>query len=238
MKRFLYISFLLLFATNTNAQYDVGDQHHDGFISINLGASIPMGKFGEVDSDYGSSSAALTGGIADIQAGMLMSHHMGLMVSVRGAAWPVDVKGLENQLKKQDSTIDWKVTSDPWISVGFLLGIYGDIKIAEGVFIDPRAMVGFMNVSAPELKIVADDGAMITEVKRLSKSTTTVAYLVGMVLHVDITENVFVQGGADYLIMKQKFNTGVSVDGGEPIPATMEPDLNNLNITIGLGFKL
>lgn len=222
----LFISFNI--ATNCQAQ-------DNGYISISLGPSIPIGSFGSSEDGL-----AKIGAIFDISfAYKFGGGKFGILTMLRGQANPLDVQFLADEIAYQIPGIYWTVKSSGWGIGGLMVGGYGSLPISEKVSIEPRSMLGFLSTTLSEITITGSSQGSYVWVKQGSASATSVAYLVGLGIKFDIGRKLCLLTNLDFMSSKPRFvNVETTTSLGTLERDTWQQSVETINIGVGLALKI
>jgi hypothetical protein len=152
MKKIVALSLILLtFASKGLAQ----DSDRKGYVSINLGLSIPTGNYASKVYNNNRAGYATTGFVRDFSFGYQLHPKLGLLAIFRSQANGVDAgsqaQGFENELRATYPTMSPSVTmqSSVYSFGGMLAGAYGKLPISEKLSFEPRLLLGLAAPSLP-----------------------------------------------------------------------------------------
>ncbi len=229
------------------AQDESTGEEKRGFLAISLGPSIPTGQFASKDFNSSTYSGfAKTGAIFDISFGYTFTNGWGLTALARGQANTVDAQAYASGLMTQFAIDGYTVTSESWMTSGYLIGGYRSSPISERLFFDFRAMLGVMLSRLPATTIEGRDGFEAFEVSRQETNASGFATLLGVGLKYNVGRRSSLLFNVDYWGGKVDFSGfpvttitsafGIITDSSTSL-GSIETNLNTLNLAIGYGFR-
>ena len=144
MKKELKFLFVLMFlATKSFSQ-------NNGYVSISMGPSLPIGNFASKNINNNSAGWATTGVVLDLNIAYKLGRNLGLSGLLRGQTNNFDNTAFGVEFVNQTRN-NWSVNSKPWRIGGFLFGGYGSFSVSKKTSFETKAMIGFLSVASPEI---------------------------------------------------------------------------------------
>ena len=203
MHRLYLILLLLVVAHSGWAQkaFIFNSQQKNGFVSVSLGTSQPLGNFGKRTTDAEENGLALRGQTWSAMAGYRLAGPMGLMGRYEETQNGFDANALVNAFIKspgddlKGSTPAGK--SGRWQSRSLMVGPF--ITIPMGRFaIDIRALAGQAWATCPETCVQGKLNQTETLIRTDSREAKALASGAGMSLRYRVSPTVAIHVNADY----------------------------------------
>jgi len=189
------------------------------FLSLQLGASIPLGDFSNTNFSNEEAGFSLTGISLDMNYLYHFTENVGL-----AATGFYNMNGLDISKLREETGIR-SLKMDHWQFIGLAAGPAFSFEMSPKVIGDIRIMGGLATANSPD--ITTNGSSLIPE-----DWGTTGLFQAGVGCRVKIGPNSYFSGGVDYRYLKPTFKVTV---GNETISA--EQNISVLNISVGIGFK-
>jgi hypothetical protein len=218
MKKKLLTVLSIMICFMALAQENNGN-NKKSFLSLNLGASIPLGDFSSASLTNEEAGFALTGITLDMNYLYHFTENVGL-----AATGFYNMNGLDISKLREETGIR-SLKMDHWQFIGLAAGPAFSFEMSPKVMGDIRVMGGIATANSPD--ITTNGSPLIPE-----DWGTSGLFQAGVGCRVKIGPNSYFSGGVDYRYLKPTFK--VTVDN-ETISA--EQNMSLLNISLGIGFK-
>jgi hypothetical protein len=230
----VFIVFFLLITFKIFAQ-------DKGYVALSLGSSVPTGDFASKSMDNRSAGFAKVGAMFDISFAYKLDKYFGIIGMLRGQAHKTDAQAMANEMIKQMSVDNIRVTTEAenWRIGALLIGSYGNFPIQKDLSFETRAMLGLMSVDPPNatFNLSTSDGS--GWVKQNSSTSSAFAYLFGMGLKYNVGKSVCMLVNMDYLGATPKFkNVEVTSSIGYDEKNDYYQSLGSFNFSFGVGYRL
>lgn len=215
-------------------------QEQKGYIGISLGPSIPVGDLASKNFDNDEAGYANTGAVFDISfAYKLGDGNFGITALIRGQANPTDAQIIADEFSRQFPSANWTVESDSWGIGGLMFGGFGSFPVSEKISFDPRAMIGFLNATAPAITVSGSGSGGSGWIKVESASASSFAYLIGAGFKFDISDKLFLLTNLDYLNSNPEFiNVETITSDGDRQLDTFNQTIGSINLSVGIALKI
>lgn len=205
-----------------------------GYFAVNIGPSIATGDFASTDNKEGAGFAK-GGAIFDLTFAYEVAPNFGLMAMLRGQANTVDAQALADEFAKQNPLLSGTVEATSWGLGGLMIGAYGSLPLSNKVFFQPRAMIGFMSATSPEVKYTVSGGW----IKQSSQTAGSMGYLVGAGFKFDVAKRLCLLTGIEYSGTKVNFkDVETTTSFGEMQNDSFDQTIGAVNISLGIGVRL
>jgi hypothetical protein len=218
MKKNLLTALAIMICFATLAQEDNGN-NKKSFLSLNLGASIPIGDFSSATLNNEEAGFALTG----ISLDMNYLYHFTKNVGLAASGF-YNMNGLDIS-KLREATGVRTLKMDHWQFIGLAAGPAFSFEMSPKVTGDIRIMGGVATANSPD--VTTNGSTLVPE-----DWGTSGLFQAGLGCRVKIGANTYFSGGVDYRYLQPTFKVKVDT---ETISA--EQNMSLLNICVGLGFK-
>jgi len=207
---------------------------HPHFISLNLGTSIPLSEYDQLDS----SITADLGNYYSFEAGAYFSRVLGVALNIGAFNNNSDKSSIEENLKNDIRFSNGKaeVSSDAWsngyIMLGPILSLGGNKFI-----VDLKVLGGLMNSTRPLLNI--ENKSLNNTYSRNSESNaSTFGLNYGLHFRIKLYKKLGLRVNAEGFMANQEFETKVQENNGTAEPTVREEkvkqEISALNLGAGL----
>ncbi len=225
--------FLLLFGIPALAQ-------NVGYMSINLGPSIPIRDFGNTDISNKSAGLAKTGFIVEGTISFKIGKYAGISALFRGQKNWLDNVAIEDKIERQYRSGDITIESTSWSMGGFMIGPYASFPISRNVSFDTRGAVGFLYARAPQIKSTYYGYGSGWTKQSEADSKATFSYMFGLGFKFNLSAKTCLLTNIDYLGSKPEF-TDVKVTSSTstvPQKTSFSQSYSTINLMLGFGIRL
>lgn len=228
-------AIVVLFVVVYTTQFFVGKAQDKGYIAISLGGSLPLGDYAKnsydnsVSGDKMGAGFATFGMVADLSFNYKLTSQFGLLGQIGVITNGIDKDAYDKYL---GSAVE---INKSWSSAKVLIGVNYSFSMNKNLYVEPRVLIGILNVSAPEI--------WSSMSKNTSSSAVGFSYDIGVGARYNINNAVCLMGGIDYLgtgTNEIKGDVEVSGIGGNKYTSsyTMKQALSMINISVGVGYRL
>jgi len=228
MKTWTFLAVALSLTINSFSQ-------DNGYVSLNLGPSIPIGDFGSSAINNEHAGLAKTGFFADLSFGYKLGENIGIGATLRSQSNAYDADAVISFYQLLDPSLEFRDNSGPWTCSGLLGGLYGSFPIKGITSFDFRGFIGFMSCKTPELDMVITSMGFTESLNVPSSSSTAFAYLLGVGLKIDVGDKVCLNTGIDLVGTSPEFKME-SYGTGQVQKFTQS--ISTINIGFGVGLRL
>lgn len=233
-------------------------------LSLNVGPSVPVGKFGSRDINDAQAAFAKVGTVLDVTTAYRVGTHWGISLALDGESHRVDDNVVGNRMDALRATTHFYYGSTPWRIGRALAGIFGEWPIgtdghwewtagaSAGVLVTALPSVSILEGSASSdgptpLPSGGYEGTYFTDNNTIR---FTLAYAGHLGFRYRLSPGVFVDLQAEYTGAKlntpytkaslaSQVNAGADPNGGGTSTSegssTPQP-LSTVNATLGLGL--
>jgi hypothetical protein len=223
-------------------------QKNELLLGLSIGMNQPLGEFTNNEvylNDAGElvteGQFAKTGLAFDLSVDYRMGYYLGFAGRIMGGTNKIDVKTYTDVINQglEPEGLESTISSKGWGNGGIYFGAYFVIPI-QNLYIDFRAMGGYMNLFSPEIRYYVyetnvDDSELFIREKY---NAGGFSYDFGLGLKYKFGGNKFLLLNGDYVaatIKKDQIET-LNPFTQEPELVNMDIDYQNLTFTIGLGY--
>ena len=259
MKAFVAVGCcLLVFLTRAGAQ-----QQYWTF-AADLGPSIPLGEFGAKNLSDTRAAFAGTGPILQLTAAYRIGRHWGVTALAGGGWYRVNTDRMAAAEESINPGTRVNVTSDPWIAVTLMGGVYGQWRLAQRWNLVVRGYAGVLETKRPKYTVQYSDvsvtsplggGNSGSESADIGKVQTCFAFQADAGVEYTVWRKLFISGRLAYAAARYKTpgwssnagplpasstvtgGTTTSPPGSTGVPTYIQP-ISSLNPTVGVGFHL
>ena len=213
-----------------------------GHIGIAIGPSIPVGDYADMNIDNSGAGFARTGINLNLHYTYKFNSVFGLTALCLGNFHSVDDEEMENELTRIDWTsAHWDVISGSWVSSALLIGPVVSLPYKSFRF-EFKALAGASLAHMPYEYTLIDYGRgvfpTVFNVRSASNAVsfaTTYCFGIGYELNDRLDMNC--EGG--FFVSRQEFDVAFSSNLGVINPySTIEQQMNMVNISFGIGYKI
>lgn len=261
MKAIVAISCLLFVSfTHVNAQRWT--------FSAGIGPAIPVGKYGSKDITDPQAAFARIGPALQLTAAYRVARHWGVSILTSGGWNHVNTQKMDDALEALNKGDRFTVTSDPWVFVTLMGGLYGEWSLNKRWSFTVQGYAGVLETKRPKYSVVdiqpLTGPPIITGsteenwMEDINKVHTGFAFQAGAGLRYTLGRHLFLSGRLEYAMAWYKAiggssNTGVVENKGSvvtsgsgtpvslPTPAgapSYMQPISTLNPTVGVGIHI
>jgi len=212
----------------------VQSQTKPHFISVNIGASVPMGDYGSTDGNDESSGFATTGANFAIEGAGFINPTVGFGGYLGGNAHNIDEPAFISELNSSIGISGSTLTADPYGVSNYMAGIYLSVPATDIVFFRFKVLGGMFMARSPEMTITMTNDFNETFVLNMTESTgSKFAALFGASALFKVSSRIGIAANFEYTGAEVEFeyNTGMDI-------VTFKQKFTILNITAGLNIML
>lgn len=215
------------------------DQPELGCLSINFGASMPVGDFKNADIYNENSGFAKSGFQYSVSYQHIVYKRFGLLAKFRGESNAFDSQKLaEEFMKVYDNSYHFSASSDSWTSRSLLIGGYFSLPAAKKVVIEPKVLFGYTSVTNPPIIISGYTGQGYASTVSEEKTGTAISLLIGVGLKVELSDKINFLADVEYFSAKPKFdNVKTTANDGSVFFSSYKQPITTVNIGIGIGYR-
>lgn len=236
--------------------------------SAGIGPAIPVGEYGSKDITDSRAAFARTGPVLQLTAAYRVARHWGVSVLTSGGWNRVNTQKMDDALEALNKGDRFAVTSDPWIFVTLMGGLYGEWSLNKRWSFTVQGYAGVLETKRPKYSVVdlqpvtgtpiitgsAEDDWM----EDINKVQTGFAFQAGAGLSYALGRRFFLSGRLEYAMAWYKAvgassNTGVVLNKGGVVtlasgtpPTFPTPTgapsyvqpISTLNPTVGVGIHI
>lgn len=236
--------------------------------SAGVGPAIPVGKYGSKNLTDSLSAFAKTGPVLQLAASYRIGSHWGVSVLTSGGWNRVNTQKMDEALEADNPGDRFTVTSDPWIFVTLMGGLYGEWSLNKRWSFTVQGYVGVLETKRPRYSVVDQQPVISTPIitssseenwmEDINKVHTGFAFQAGAGLRYALGRRFFLSGRLEYAMAWYKAvgassNTGVVINNGSivtsgsgtpptfPTPAAAPSyiqPISTLNPTVGVGIHI
>lgn len=218
MKKNVLTALSIIFCFIALAQ-ESNSNNKKSYLSLQLGASIPLGDFASASLNNEEAGFALTGISLDMNYLYHFTENVGL-----AATGFYNMNGLDIS-KLREVTGIRSLKMDHWQFIGLAAGPAFSFEMSPKVMGDIKVMGGIATANSPD--VTSNGFTLVPE-----DWGTSGLFQAGVGCRIKIGPNSYFSGGLDYRYLNPTFK--VIVDN-ETI--TAEQNISALNVSLGLGFK-
>jgi len=210
-------------------------ENKNGCISINMGASVPIGEYA-LDEDKSGAGYAKTGAIFDLTFTYKFTKKIGMALMVRGQANSFNE---EEQLKSlADPNYIITLKSTPWTTSSYLIGLYSEQKLVENLSLYSKVLLGLSNNTSPDLKLTVSDGIATGWIKQKPATAMSFGYLINLGLKYDFSKRMALLFNVDYFDTYASFkDVETTYSNLPPSDFNFEQQITTINVSLGLGVR-
>jgi hypothetical protein len=226
------------------------DQNSKAFVAINIGTSLPTGNFASTDFDEAEAAYANNGVVLDISFNYKFHPKLGVTAVWRGQGNSIDVGNYAQDLANYFGSgypagnTSVSVETSAYSLGGIMAGLSGSFPIADQLYFEPKALIGFSAATLPEMTTKSYyNGILLTTFTRDKAETTTFSYIIGAGAKLDVSNSICLLFNLDYYSAKAIWENVRMIGIGHITGDTdikgydYEYTFRTLNITGGLGFR-
>ncbi|NOX45956.1 MAG: hypothetical protein GXO89_03140 [Chlorobi bacterium] len=203
------------------------------FISINIGASVPIG-------DYGKSSSTKTDGFAKtganfaIEGAVFINNTIGFGGYIGGNAHNIDDVAYTAEINKIPGILSSNLTADPYAISNYMLGVYINAPASEGIFFRFKALGGSFVAKSPAMTLTFTDDNLNSDFMSLTSATgSKLALLLGGSVLFKVSKRIGLSANLEYTGAECEFKYSTGLD-----TITVKQKFSIFNITGGLNIML
>src|SRR5882724_2289770 len=193
--------FFYLSVTNINAQTNKWS------VGIAFGVASPIGKFGDTQIFDSSAAFTIAGPALNLQVDYRLNRYLGFSVLFTGQQNKVDTKMMATKFQKAVYGAFFNISSGDW-NIGKIMGgvnLFIPFDEKQKLNLSARIMAGILKTTLPKIEITEayySDSLGNVALSKFSKEKVplswTFAYLAGIGLRYNISNDIFLQAAVDY----------------------------------------
>jgi len=235
LKRIFILAIVSSLCLTVQAQEEKEKGPH--FISINLGANIPLSDYQTLDTlDASNVNAGLA---FSLEGGAYLNKIFGLGLSVGGFTNKIDQSQLSKQLNKEvhdDGSVS--ISADDWLNLYAMVGPYLSFG-GKLIVVDLKFLGGIINSSKPSVTINASESGEPTIQKNYSESAYAFGFNYGIHLRINLIGGLGLRVNAEGIMSEQEFKNRVDYIRGTTVESTenkLITEFKTLNLGAGLVY--
>ena len=237
MKKIIVFLFVLTVANRVLAQQPVPKFT----VGLNGGASVPTGNFAKGDYSDETSGFAKTGGQFNLTGTYHLSDHFGITLLLGYSSFGHNgTQSLADGYKEDsgtDSTTLYSKGSN--YSVSFLIGPSYRFHPGKKLFIDARALIGYVNTHLAGFQIFYEDYTT-NSMSQNPASAGAFGFQGGIGIGYQISNSWAVHVNGDYFTSRPNFNITYDdfvVNSGRKLKTYDQP-VSGFNVTVGVSYSI
>jgi len=207
-------------------------------IDVSYGSSIPLGDFGEANSQNSGSGYANTG--FSSHTGIKYQLNEGgfhILLGAQAQANTFDAAAYDREITLLDPSLDWSVKADVYSLSAFLVGFQQDFSVSEKTQVGVVAQMGLSFAEDPMMSVLEYTSAYWAVYS--NNYSSAVAFNFGGNAEVQFAKGFYVTVAANYLAANHDFTrTEAFFSTGDYETYSYSKKFNTFNIQLGLAADL
>jgi len=256
-KLILILNLVILF---TSSLYS---QNSGWSFDASAGAAFPIGKFGSKNINDPNASFAKTGPMLNLCFDYNLKKYFGFSFLLSGQKNNVDTKAIDSKLSAAYPDYEFYSTSNNWLSLKFMGGVYTCLSFdkEDRISLTARVMIGVLKTSNynfsqtqrinPKDTANLGNGTVVIESYEADwvSLKTAFTYLVGIGLKYNLNKKISIKTNIDYSAATLSFPRFDYFNSGGALGTTINPPtqttvaypsqpFSTINWSVGVGINL
>jgi len=231
----LIILFAALFVAQ--ALWAQEEEHFKFYLGVSYGTSFTLGNFADKDVDNPDAGFAENGSKVDLYGGYYLNEKLTLLGVLRYQVYETDISNIVNDYNAQNPGVSLTADSENWETFYFLVGTAYKVKISRKFALFPRAALGPLVVSSPEVNGVVTGGSDSNVLTRSAETGVGLGFEVGIGLRTNL--------GKHFTLMPSYDFSGGFVDiadvqtnnNNNIVTNEYSPSIRSFNLGISLAYR-
>lgn len=233
MKKLLLLSVFCLACIRTSLA------QNKGYISFNIGPSIPFGEFASKDINNKYAGYVKPGFMVESAFSYKLGKYFGLAAVSRTQTYLIDAQALSADLSQLTANTSYDIESSFYTSNCFMLGAYSSVPISKSIQFESRLMFGAVNSRSPDMFA----NFKVNNVKGWTHQNDVTSFalsvLAGVGFKFDVSKSLALFLNIDAQTHKPEFrDVALTGSDGSYVKQTYSQKMSTLNIGIGIGYRL